>query len=81
MHYNATDGMAPFDDNAVAKAQGATPFKRPENGQFRPGSRFRQFVFTETGDTNAPSEAGSALGGNGALYKLASPAPARRTAR
>ena len=80
MHDNATDGMASFDANALAKAQGATPFKRPENGVFRPGSGFRQFVFTETGDTNALSEAGSALGGCGALYSSALPAPAPRTA-
>jgi hypothetical protein len=44
VHDNATDGMATFDANALAKAQGATPFKRPENGVCRPGSGFRQFV-------------------------------------
>ena len=75
VHDNATDGMATFDANAIAKARGATPFKRPENGVFRPGSDFRQFVFTETGDTNALSEAGAALGGYGALYKLSQPGP------
>ena len=31
----------------------ATPFKRPENGQFRPGTGFREFFFDETGDTDA----------------------------
>ena len=35
VHDNATDGMASFDANALAKAPGATPFKRPENGVFR----------------------------------------------
>ena len=75
VHDNATDGMATFDANALAKARGATPFKRPENGVFRPGSGFRQFVFTETGDTSALSEAGAALGGYGALYKLSQSSP------
>src|ERR1700758_4042353 len=47
-----------------------TPFKRPENGMFRPGTRFREFFLTETGDTNALTEAGSAFGGFGGLFKL-----------
>src|SRR5206468_7499441 len=56
--------------NAAAKAAGATPFKRPENGVFRPGSRFSEFYFTETGDTNALTEAGSAGGGFGGIFRL-----------
>ena len=41
IHDTATDGTAPFDANALAKAAAATPFKRPENGVFRPGTDFR----------------------------------------
>jgi hypothetical protein len=41
-----------FDANAAAKAAHATPFKRPENLQFLPGSRFDTFFFDETGDTD-----------------------------
>ena len=52
VHDTAVNGTAPFDASAAAKAAGATPFKRPENGQFQPGSRFRTFVFTITGDTD-----------------------------
>ena len=37
IHNTATNGTAPFDANALAKAAGATPFERPENLQFRPG--------------------------------------------
>jgi uncharacterized protein DUF839 len=70
VHDTAEDGTAPFDANALAKAARATPFKRPENGVFAPGGGFRTFVFTETGDTNADSEAGAALGGYGAVFKL-----------
>src|SRR6266545_2499657 len=55
----------PFDANALAKAAGATPFKRPENGVFRPGSRFREFYFSVTGDTNATSAANAGFGGRG----------------
>ncbi len=35
VHDTEIDGTDPFDANALAKALGATPFKRPENGQDR----------------------------------------------
>ena len=41
----------------LAKAAGGTAFKRPENGVFAPDGSFRDFYFTETGDTNADTEA------------------------
>src|SRR5262249_48938277 len=40
VHDTAVDGFAEFNANAAAKAAGATPFKRPENAQFQPGSDF-----------------------------------------
>jgi uncharacterized protein DUF839 len=40
---------------ALAKAAGATPFKRPENMAWLPNSKFRTFFFTPTGDTDAPT--------------------------
>jgi hypothetical protein len=49
----------------AAKAAKATPFKRPENGVFRPGTQFGEFFFTETGDTNALSQANNGYGGYG----------------
>jgi hypothetical protein len=70
LHDTAVDGSAPFSANALAKAKSATPFKRPENGQFRPDSHFGTFYFDETGDTNALTEAGAARGGFGAVFKL-----------
>jgi hypothetical protein len=39
----------------LAKAAGATPFKRPENMAWLPNSKFRTFFFTPTGDTDAPT--------------------------
>lgn len=57
------------DDNALAKAAHATPFKRPENGLFRPGSHFEQFFFDETGDTNNQTTA-AATGGFGGIFRL-----------
>jgi hypothetical protein len=75
IHDTAKDGAAPFDANKLAKAAGATPLKRPENGLFRPGSNFTQFVFDETGDTNADTEAGAEYGGFGAVLKLTQAAP------
>jgi Bacterial protein of unknown function (DUF839) len=63
-------GCAPscpaFNANAEAKAAGATPFKRPENGVFRPGSNFRSFFFTATGDTDANAGSAPALAARGA---------------
>jgi hypothetical protein len=71
IHDTATDASGqPFDANALAKAAGATPLKRPENGVFRPGTDFKEFYFTATGDTNANSNANSGYGGWGGLYQL-----------
>jgi hypothetical protein len=70
VHDNDVDGTAVFNANALAKAKNATPFKRPENGLFRPGMNFREFYFTETGDTSATTTAGSDFGGFGGLMKL-----------
>jgi Bacterial protein of unknown function (DUF839) len=70
VHDTSTDGTTPFDANSLAKAAGATPFKRPENGMFRPGTDFGQFVFDETGDTDINTEAGSQYGGFGSLFRL-----------
>ena len=75
IHDTATDGFAPFDANALAKAKGGTPFKRPENGVFRPGTHFGEFFFTETGDTDAMTEAGADHGGFGALFKVSQRRP------
>ena len=52
---NTTTSSTPLpgaDDNALAKTMGGIPFKRPENGVFRPGSKFTEFYFDETGDTD-----------------------------
>ena len=67
-------GLA-FDANAAAKAAVATPFKRPENGVFRPGTNFREFYFTATGDTNANSTANAAYGGWGGVFQLTQSKP------
>ncbi len=44
--------------------------KRPENGQFRPGTDFAEFVFDETGDTDTALEAGAEFGGYGSVLRL-----------
>jgi hypothetical protein len=81
IHDTAVDGTAPFNANTLAKAVQATPFKRPENGQFQPESGFRAFFFDETGDTNATTpEAGSA-GGLGAILKLTQSSPSADAGR
>jgi hypothetical protein len=80
IHDTATDGTAPFDANAAAKginshgpdAKG-TPFKRPENAQFQPGSGFRTFYFDPTGDTDSRSGSQPALaarGSWGSIFKV-----------
>ena len=76
IHDTATDGTTAFDANALAKAEEATPLKRPENGKFVPGSDFTKFVFDETGDTNevAGLYPGAAeRGAWGALLELTMP--------
>jgi hypothetical protein len=73
IHDTSTDGTAPFDANAAAKginshgpdAKG-TPFKRPENAAFLPGSDFRTFYFDPTGDTDTRSGNQPALAARGA---------------
>jgi hypothetical protein len=79
VHDTAADGNAPFNANAAAKAAHATPFKRPENGQFKPGSGFTEFYFDETGDTNATSPENDTAGGWGSIMKLTQPDPTADT--
>jgi secreted PhoX family phosphatase len=81
IHDTDTDGYAPFDANAAAKAADGTPFKRPENGVFQPGTGFGSFYFTETGDTNLATEAGADHGGFGAVYRLTQSSPNADTGR
>jgi hypothetical protein len=70
IHDTAVDGTAPFNANTLAKAKQGTPFKRPENGLFRPGSHFTEFFFDETGDTNATSPENGTAGGWTSVFKL-----------
>ena len=70
IHDTSVDGTTAFDANALAKAKLGTPLKRPENGQFRPDTGFREFFFDETGDTNANSPANAGYGGWGGILHL-----------
>jgi hypothetical protein len=70
VHDTAVDGTTPFNANALALAEDGTPFKRPENGQFRPGDGFRDFYFDETGDTDATSPENDNAGGWGSVFRL-----------
>jgi hypothetical protein len=88
VHDTATDGTASFNANIAAKAVHATPFKRPENGQFRPGSHFGEFYFDETGDTNAtspengdPATGAGGAGGWGSVQKLVQSSPTADTGK
>lgn len=65
VHDTNTMGTAPFDANAAAKAAGATPFKRPENAQFVPGTKFQSFIFDITGDTDTRASSQPALAARG----------------
>lgn len=78
IHNTDSDGKVPFSANALAKAAGGTPFKRPENGVFQPGTGFRTFVFSETGDTNLLTEAKD-FGGFGAAMVLQQNSPSANT--
>jgi hypothetical protein len=69
---------AAFNATAAAKAAGATPLKRPENGVFRPGTGFREFYFTETGDTSALSTLPGAFGG---VFQISQSSPGAQTGK
>jgi hypothetical protein len=79
VHDTGTDGTSPFNANTAAKAAHATPFKRPENGLFQPGSQFRTFFFDETGDTDATSPENDDAGGWGSIMKLTQSSPSAST--
>jgi hypothetical protein len=79
IHNTASDGNTPFNANTLAKAASGTPFKRPENGLFRPGSRFTEFYFDETGDTNATSPENDTAGGWGDIQLLQQSSPTANT--
>ncbi|MGZ4195286.1 MAG: alkaline phosphatase PhoX [Solirubrobacteraceae bacterium] len=79
IHDPATDGNTPFNANTLAKSAGGTPFKRPENGQFRPGDGFQEFFFDETGDTDATSPENANAGGWDSVFKLTQRDPSAST--
>jgi hypothetical protein len=81
VHDTDIDGTATFNANALAKSKRATPFKRPENAQFRPGTQFREFYFDETGDTSSTTTAGSDFGGFGSVMKLTQADPSAATGK
>ena len=73
VHDTDVDGTASFGANDRAKTAGATPFKRPENAQFLPGSGFLTFFFDPTGDTDAGSGNTPALaqrGSWGSIFRV-----------
>lgn len=73
VHDTDIQGTTAFDANAAAKAAGATPFKRPENLQFMPGSGFNTFFFAATGDTDKRAGDVAAVaerGAYGALFRV-----------
>jgi hypothetical protein len=81
VHDTAVDGNAPFNANTAAKTAQATPFKRPENGVFRPDSRFGEFYFTETGDTSSTSTENANAGGWGGVFVLKQSDPSAATGK
>ncbi len=70
IHTSHAGDTASFSATAAAKAAGATPFKRPENLTWLPGSGFRTFFFSPTGDTDAPTSQVPALAARGSWGSL-----------
>jgi hypothetical protein len=83
IHDTAVDGNASFNANTAAAAANGTPFKRPENGMFRPDGKFTQFFFDETGDTNSAPTAveNSCCGGWTGVFKLTQSDPSAATGK
>jgi hypothetical protein len=79
IHDTAKDGTAPFQALPLAVKADGTPFKRPENGVFQPGSQFTKFFFDETGDTNAESVENAKAGGWGSIFELSQSNPSAAT--
>ena len=73
---NVHTGPGAYNATTSAAAASATPFKRPENGVFRPGTNFGEYYFTETGDTNASSTLPGAFG---AVFRLSQKSPGAMT--
>ena len=83
IHDTTVDGTAPFNANTAATAHDGTPFKRPENGLFRPDGKFTQFFFDETGDTNSAPTAveNNCCGGWTGVFKLTQSDPSAATGK
>jgi hypothetical protein len=81
IHDTAVDGNAPFNANLAAKAAKGTPFKRPENGVFRPDGKFQEFYFDETGDTDATSPENDCCGGWTSVFELTQDGPSSSTGK
>jgi hypothetical protein len=81
IHDTAVDGNAPFNANLAAKAANGTPFKRPENGVFRPDGKFQEFYFDETGDTDQTSPENDCCGGWTSVFKLTQNNPSSTTGK
>jgi hypothetical protein len=79
--HDTSTSHAPFNANLAAKAGDGTPFKRPENGLFRPDSHFEEFYFDETGDTNATSAENACCGGWTSVFKLTQSDPSASTGK
>ena len=72
IHTSNAGDTAPFNANAAAKTAGATPFKRPENMAWLPGS-FQTFFFDPTGDTDQIAGENSFLqarGSYGSIFRV-----------
>jgi hypothetical protein len=81
IHDTAVNGNAPFNANLAAKTANGTPFKRPENGAFRPDGKFEGFYFDETGDTDATSPENDCCGGWTSVFKLTQNDPSSNTGK
>jgi len=64
------EGNGSIHVTASGSLEDGTPFQRPENARFRPGTGFRELYFDETGDTNATSPENENQGGWCSVFKL-----------
>jgi hypothetical protein len=79
--HDTANGNTSFNANLAAKAANGTPFKRPENGAFRPDGKFAEFYFDETGDTDATSPENDCCGGWTSVFKLTQADPSSNTGK
>ena len=83
IHDTAVDGTAPFNANTAATAADGTPFKRPENGMFRPDGQVHPVLLRRDRrhQLGATAVENNCCGGWTGVFKLTQSDPSAATGK